>query len=183
MREQRQSITRRALLGVSASLSTLVFVGGLVACGNTTSSGGRAPLATDAVPLVVFEGLPHQQSETTLLKSELASKPTVSHGGFPFYEKQVAVPPDVADLVRTTLEAPSTLVPWSEMKLCGAFHPDWLVSLRDGSTTKSYLICFGCHEVIVDTGAASTTFDIATDAYETLRDSLSTLRTNRPRRE
>jgi hypothetical protein len=95
----------------------------------------------------VFEGLPHQFDEAELLEAELARKETVNIGGFPFYAEPISVDSRTLESIAAGCRSPASYAPWSGLKLCGGFHPDWCVTFGEGETSWHLLICFGCREL------------------------------------
>ncbi len=136
-----------------------------------------------SVKLRLFEGLPHQGWEKDLLKSELASKQTFKSHGHYFYETEITPSEaDAAALTKLATSAP-TFVEWRGSKLCGAFHPDWLLrwTTADGQTHGLHF-CFNCHEAKLFGGAYRLYCDVPETPYETLKAALSKYASQRPAR-
>jgi hypothetical protein len=150
----------------------------LSACGDGPADAARSAATSDAVTL--YEGLPHQGFEEKLLESELAKKPVVRWGGFPFYAGSIA--PSAADAarLRELLSAESTFEPWSGEKKCGGFHPDWAVEIGTGDAASRALVCFGCEEIKLLKGGSEERFDVADAAEKALVQVLGAYRKNRP---
>ena len=126
----------------------------------------------------IYEGLPHQMFESASLKEEMKRSDTTQIAKFPFY-----IPPIVAkddQNLRTILSAPASLVAFGGEKMCGGFHPDYCVSWEVDGKTFNALVCFGCHEILLETGGKSFRYDLTKDAYDGLRKALSPFRLKRP---
>ncbi len=96
--------------------------------------------------LVVYEGLPHQTSESELLKKELATKETVEFVGFPFYRAPLTISGDDAVALKE-LYTSGRFTAYQGPKACGGFHPDYCAVWTDGYETVTVLVCFGCGEI------------------------------------
>lgn len=143
------------------------------------------PRLRDAIPqattTVLYEGLPHQGWQAGLFESERAARPHVEFHGHLFYsETIVPSPQDSAQLALIVRDA-TTLEEWRGMKLCGAYHPDWLIEwkLSDGSTYQLHF-CFGCHEVKIYGPGWKLYCDVTQDSYSKLRAILERYARNRP---
>jgi|GEM_PF-2387509 len=90
------------------------------------------PRLTDSIPQatasVLCEGLPHQGWEITLFESEREAKPHIESHGHLFYAEAITpTPAQLAQLV-TIIRDSATFEEWGGMKMCGLYHPDWLMS-------------------------------------------------------
>lgn len=131
--------------------------------------------------LVILEGLPHQGWEQGLLESEQASKDTTKIHGFHFYSK--AITPTDSDLksLISAITNESSIVEWGGMKLCGGYHPDYVVQWRDSQGyLYQALICFGCHEIKLYGGGIQLYADLSSGAYDTLKKTLTLYGNQRP---
>lgn len=160
----------------AAVVYAAAVVAGCNSAGEQAASGGQ--VASDD-PVVLYEGLPHQMFESQSLARELATKETVKSGGFPFYAPRIDPSAPDARRLRDLLSADSSFKPYSGPKLCGGFHPDWLVEAETGDGATRALLCFGCSEVEF-LGARTGHFDIDESAKAQFEATLSPYRKNRP---
>jgi len=98
--------------------------------------------------VTLYEGLPHQDYEASLLASERATHPVLELGGFPFYERPVSWRADDTEQLATWLTDPLGITTrhagWGS---CGSFHPDYAL-VWDGPAGRAVaLVCLTCGEV------------------------------------
>jgi hypothetical protein len=135
---------------------------------------------TRAEKVVLYEGLPHQLFEKSLLDEELRTKKTIKVEGFPFYEEPLDLKEEHAkELTRLVSDAKS-FQPHTEDKKCGGFHPDYLVEWRKGDEVYQCLTCFGCHEVKIAGPKVALHFDLVNEVQDRLTEVLKSYRKNRP---
>jgi len=67
------------------------------------------------------------------------------------------------------------------VKACGEFHPDYCLSWTVNARRYNALICFGCHEIILETEGKAFRYDLDEKAYEALEKSLTPYRVKRPK--
>ena len=128
----------------------------------------------------LFEGLPHQRWEKELLDEELKSKRTLELHEFPFYQEKRAMSEDDVAVVRRTLADVKSIEAWRGEKLCGGYHPDYLLEWREGEEVYRVQICLGCHELKFFGKDLEIYCDIHEDAFEKLAPVLKKYQKNRP---
>ncbi len=101
------------------------------------------------------------------------------HGHW-FYSAAVMIDDQEFQEIARILEAESTFQKWIGEKLCGGFHPDWLVRLSGSDGPVTYMICLGCHEAKVIASGTETRYDLSDAAYSALVKVLKEKRINRP---
>jgi len=142
---------------------------------NVISTGvGRAP------EFILYEGLPHQTAESELLKKELATKQTVRLHGYPFYARPLPVAAEDIDKLRRLCSSADSFWTYSGAKFCGGFHPDYCLVWKDGKVTYEFLICFGCHEMMLCHPKKEHMADIRNEAYEQFKTILTKYHAQRP---
>jgi hypothetical protein len=97
--------------------------------------------------LQIYEGLPHNHFEKELLKRERATKSTVVMSRYDFYLPPLT--PSESDQIelKAICATRDSFSPWAGDKLCGGFHPDWLLEWKnDMGETSRISVCFGCGE-------------------------------------
>ena len=151
---------------------------------------GRAPLSDasqfhDSIAVAkeirVYEGLPHQMFERDLMKKELERLDIIKIATFPFYTPFI-VPKDDSSL-KAVLSAPASLELFAGEKMCGGFHPDYCISWNKDAKAFNALICFGCHEIILETEGRRFRYDLSRKAYTELKNILSSYGTKRPKKK
>jgi hypothetical protein len=125
-----------------------------------------------------YEGLPHPLGSREEFASELATKKTTEIHGRAFYEQPLVMDPQDLERFRAAcLEAENFRVVRG-MKLCGGFHPDYLLSWRQGERRFDFEFCFGCGEAKMFLGDQETLYvDMRTDVFADL---LEKYRAQRP---
>ncbi|QJW94473.1 hypothetical protein [Frigoriglobus tundricola] len=151
-----------------------------------TTFANYKPLAAavaKADKVALLEGLPHPMFEKKLLESELKTKKTVSHHGFPFYAEPVALKEADAKTLTKLFTDETSFKAFSGAKKCGGFHPDYCIEWHVGKDLYRCLVCFGCHEVKVFGPKTELYCDITKDAYDSFKTVLQPYRKNRPERK
>ena len=134
----------------------------------------------EAREIVVFEGLPHPYSEHAEFEKERNAKKCVELRGYWFYdEARVAWNEDFNSL-RRALAARGGIIEWGGNKLCGGFHPDYLIRWKVAGGTCDALICFGCHEIKLFGPRDRLYADLSKQTYEQLKQGLAKFRKHRP---
>ncbi len=135
---------------------------------------------TDEASLAIFEGLPHQDSQSKLYKRELKSKPAVTRYGYSFYEPSVAVSGKEKDQLLKLLKKPGAFRKYGGRKFCGGFHPDYSLHWKTASGEVEMHLCFGCHEMRVYSGDLEVHADMGESTPEALKKLLNPFQNNRP---
>jgi len=131
----------------------------------------------------LFEGLPHQSWERDMLETELDTKKTFKAHGHHFYQAEITPSEADTSLLTGVATSVATFEEWTGMKLCGGYHPDWLVrwTVSDGQTHELHL-CFGCHEAKLYGSGYQLYCDVADTNYEIIKSALSRYSSQRPQR-
>lgn len=120
----------------------------------------------NASKLVLVEGVPgsfHPEEEDAQ---------TMRIGRHRFFDGRISMAQSDESKLVQILHAEDSFTPWEEEKLCGGFHPDWAIEETKEGNKTFYLVCFGCHEVIVKSDGSyglNRRFDMTKDAYEELQ--------------
>lgn len=163
------------------ALSASIFFG--AGCGKHSHFTPATEGLRQGSSLTLYEGLPHQSWEGELLQKELATKKTVTIHGFPFYERPLSIAAADVEELRRLCFAADSFSPYGGPKACGAYHPDYCLSWKDGATTCELLICFGCHEMKFFSLKQEELADIRKDAYNRFAAILQKYRDQRPKKE
>lgn len=144
------------------------------------------PFATavgSATKARLHEGLPHQSWEQDLLNSELNSKETFKSHGHLFYAAEIDPSAGDITMLRQLSTTASGFREWSGMKLCGGYHPDWLIrwTAADGADHELHL-CFGCLEARFYGPGYRLYCDLESDCYSALKSILERYGKQRPKR-
>lgn len=131
----------------------------------------------------LFEGLPHQSWESEILDTELDTKKTFKSHGHYFYQAEITPSEADSSLLAGVATSVATFEEWAGKKLCGGYHPDWLVrwTASDGQTHELH-ICFGCGEAKLYGSGYQLYCDVAHTPYEILKSTLSRYSSQRPQR-
>ena len=165
-------------------LASALLVGSLSAkqpapASEEASSKIRKAMA-EAATVTVYEGLPHQMFEPDLLAAESKRKDTEKIGSFRFYTPSVAA--TNSEVLKRILSSSDTIQVFGGEKLCGGFHPDYVVqwSGEDGSRFFAH-ICFGCHEIIYSDGKNEYRYDFENEPFKKLMKELAPYAKKRPK--
>jgi hypothetical protein len=145
-----------------------------------TKIGPVAKSIVSSKEIQLFEGLPHQYWEKELLDEELKSKRIVQLYDFPFYQEKRAMAEADAAVVRRILSDVRSVEAWRGEKLCGGYHPDYLLEWRAGEEVYQVQICLGCHELKFFAKDLKIDCDVHQDACEKLATVLKKYQKNRP---
>jgi hypothetical protein len=129
--------------------------------------------------LLLHEGLPHQTWERTALEKELKKSHDIILG-HAFYSRKPPLNVSDAESLAALLNDSDTFDTYHGPKACGGFHPDFAVEFV--AQKRTYLLCFGCHEVIVLHDSTEQIYDLSKEAHEKLKALLSNYRLSRPSR-
>ena len=175
----------RALLPLSVLAVVTLMLGG---CAQTPPIGKIVPVRAGdemreslraADELYVYEGLPHQTKEKSLMESELAKSEVIRIHGYPFYLPKARAKKESE--LKKLLGDPRTYGKYTGPKTCGGYHPDYAVHWMENGVPKHILICFGCGEALFSDGSELLPFDIRHSQMYKLRDDLlSVQRLKRP---
>lgn len=92
----------------------------------------------------VFEGMPHQNFEADLLKIERDKIEETIIGDFSFYPEPQNLQKEDEPALKELLGAPHVFRPFLYLKMCGGFHPDYVIRFTKGEKHCDLLLCFGC---------------------------------------
>lgn len=133
--------------------------------------------------LAILEGLPHQGWERDLWKAEIAAKETTKIHGFHFYAKRITPSDNDVQSLITVISDENGIVEWRGMKMCGSYHPDFVLQWYDSDgELHQALICFGCHEIKLYGKGIQLYADLSKDAYDALKRTLLHYEDQRPKR-
>jgi hypothetical protein len=134
-----------------------------------------------AQTVTVYEGLPHQMFENDAYLRELKRADVVRIETFPFYAEPLSVsPPEKSELTETVL-GDDAHIPYRGPKMCGGYHPDYVLIWEKAGHKSGAMVCFGCHEVIYFTPQGRLIEELGDAAYGKLKAVLSRYRVNRPK--
>ena len=148
---------------------------------NFANHGPLAERAAKADKIVLYEGLPHQTIESTLLKEELKSKKTVELHDFPFYADPLPISKHDGEKLTALFTDTNSFSPFVAEKRRGGFHPDYCIEWHVGHELYRCLVCFGCHEIKAYGPEQMVRCDIQNHAYEQFERVLKPHRKQRPR--
>jgi hypothetical protein len=138
---------------------------------------------TKAKTVAVYEGLPHQHFEPSLLEAERKEKKTVKLHGFDFYADPIELKPELTKQLNARGSDRNSYSRYRGAKLCGGFHPDWCLEWKDGDQTYRLLLCFGCGEAKLHGSKIEALTELNEEQKKQWSDLLDPLYKNRPKRE
>jgi hypothetical protein len=108
-----------------------------------------ATIASKADSVILWEGLPHPNTEGPLYFQEVRSKATIALHGSRFYEQPLELKDQDAKRLTALFCDKGSFKQHDRhiLKKCGGFHPDWCVEWRKGQEICRTLICLGCNEM------------------------------------
>ncbi len=180
------SIRRMFRIACTAWLAAVVVF--LSSCASTVVPAERWSLSAEGVALLercrganrveIFEGLPHQDS-VEFLRESLRPDTFVSHG-FAFYRPAMTFSPRRVQSFAAPLVGNAAHSPWSGMKFCGPYHPDYMLRFHDSAGCVEMHFCLGCGEAVFHTGATSVRTDVAEHVRQPCERALDRRRQKRP---
>lgn len=110
-----------------------------------------ASLLPQAGPVLgeMYEGLPHPKWDRNEFLSELWTSSNQSIQGYRFYKRPAAPSASVQATLLDVLARKEFFQPYPGPKMCGGYHADFAVRLESHGKSTWFLVCLGCHEVIV----------------------------------
>jgi hypothetical protein len=97
--------------------------------------------------VTLYEGLPNDFDEETLLISERRTKDTIQIDGCDFYKRPLVLSEESSRELTAIFCTPKLFSPYFAPKSCGGFHADYCVEWSDDANTYQAIVCFGCCEV------------------------------------
>lgn len=97
---------------------------------------------------------------------------------YKFHRKPVEVTGEDIESLKRIFQDQNSFSAWEGPKLCGKFYPAYAVIFRVRGIWQHALICFKCHEIIIDTQRNMLTIDIQGSAYYQLNRILEKYRHN-----
>lgn len=97
----------------------------------------------------MYEGLPHPYWDKAGFARELWTTSNQSIAGHRFYKKLARPSPEVQAVLLDVLNRKESFEPYPGPKMCGGYHADFAVRLESHGKSTWFLVCLGCHEVIV----------------------------------
>jgi hypothetical protein len=172
---------RRAATGLVCLLALATFVWAIVSTEWWKTRRHFASIAAEVASspkLVLYEGLPHERADRESFLSALQTKPTIKIQEHFFYEHPLEAPPEAIASLRSLCAAADSFRPWRPGKLCMGFHPDFALQWTKGDSIVSFLICFGCLEMQIDSPRGRLMMDL--NDHKSFLRILKPLRRERP---
>ena len=177
-------LIRALLIGVVVLAITLFALLFLPILPGVTSSEELRLSLHETHHIEVFEGLPHQAFERSLLAIESLRTDTTKIGSFPFYTPSSEPSSNRATKLKDLLSSNEgyTRQSFWVAKKCGGFHPDYAIAWKDGGATQYALICLGCSEIEFISPRRSIRYDISSKLDDQLTELLAEYDSKRPKR-
>jgi hypothetical protein len=129
----------------------------------------------------VYEGLPHRMFESDIYLRELKREDVIRIETFPFYGESLSVSPTEQSTLTQIVLGDDAHIPYRGPKMCGGYHPDYVLIWDAAGHKSGAMVCFGCHEVIYFTPQGRLIEELGDAAYGKLKAVLSRYRVNRPK--
>ena len=94
----------------------------------------------------VFEGLPHPRWDPDLLAAESKRGISFEDHGFLFYAPVRDISKADTGALKRSLQSEKSYSRFKGFKMCGGYHPDFLIRMIGDGGMVSFQICFGCGE-------------------------------------
>ncbi len=128
--------------------------------------------------IVLYEGLPAEDGDHQLYKSELENKPNIEINGFRFYKLPLTLTDRDAKQLTAIFCTQTLFRRYLGPKPCGGFHPDFCVEWQNEDKVYRALVCFGCDEIKWSGPETALHCDLRSGRLISI---LRAYRTNRPR--
>jgi len=115
-------------------------------------------------------GLPHSFQDRSSFYAALWFTNSYSYDGYLFKERKVNTSKKFNDVTTAILTSIDSFEPYAGPKLCGGYHADYMFTLTEAGEDYHFMVCFGCHEVLIYTPSGSRIVDLDREAYNKLRD-------------
>lgn len=131
----------------------------------------------------VFEGLPHPRWDPSLLAAEAERGISFEDHGFLFYSPASRITEADTSALRRSLRSEKSYSRFKGFKMCGGYHPDFLIRLSGEDGPVSFQICFGCGEARIFKGAQVLHCDLTREGFTLLKAVLEDYYLERPDRK
>jgi hypothetical protein len=128
----------------------------------------RLPLDSPSLA-EMYEGLPHPR-EAGEFARELWTTSNQSIAGHRFYKKPARPSPEVQAVLLDVLNRKESFEPYPGPKMCGGYHADFAARLESGGKSIWFLVCLGCHEVIIQADGKEMICDLESRAARRLEE-------------
>jgi hypothetical protein len=119
---------------------------------------------SEAESMIIYEGLPRASDDE--LANIKQKHETVDIDGWSFYSAPLAASPSIIEKLRSTLVDYRAFEPYTGVKFCGGFHPDFCVQWKVGEQTHNALVCLRCFELAYVEPSGKRTFDFNDAAWK-----------------
>ena len=110
-------------------------------------------------------GLPHNYFASDEFLKSVWFTFTTSHHGYRFRSFAWTPSPRFADLVQRLFTEKSTFTPYGGPKLCGGYHADFAVQLDAPKRAVEFMVCLGCHEVLLFAPSGECIVELSDESY------------------
>jgi hypothetical protein len=138
------------------------------------SLDGEFPRISSLLPsadgrLISFHrGLPHNYFDSLDFLHAVWLSPTWSYHGYCFEFSEWSPSPEFRTLVHSAFTQKHSFKQYGGPKLCGGYHADFLAEFTTSTGTTQFMVCLGCHEVLVFAPSGSGIVELSRDAYDAL---------------
>lgn len=129
-------------------------------------------LLPQASPLLaeMYEGLPHPKWDRREFVSELWMSSNQSIQGYRFYKRPAAPSASVQSILLDVLARKESFEPYPGSKMCGGYHADFAARLEADGKSTWFLVCLGCHEVLIHANGKELICDLERHAARRLEE-------------
>lgn len=122
----------------------------------------------DSTPIKFHAGLPHNFFDKSSFIRAVWLSRTKNFHGYRFFSKKWLPSGEFTDVVAQVLTDPKSFRAYRGPKLCGGYHADFLAQFETSQGKHTFLVCLGCHEVIVVSSRGSKIVELSTQSYDIL---------------
>lgn len=113
-------------------------------------------------------GLPRNFDDTSEFLRAVWLSPTWSYHGYRFQFSEWRPSPAFRSLVHGALTQKQSFEAYGGPKLCGGYHADFVAEFTTSDGPVQFMVCLGCHEVLVFGPRGSSIVELSKKAYNSI---------------
>jgi|APTNR8051073442_1049403.scaffolds.fasta_scaffold02744_5 hypothetical protein len=124
--------------------------------------------AADSQIASFHRGLPHNLSDPSAFLRAVWLSPTWSYHGYRFQFAEWRPSPAFRSVVQGALTQKRSFNTYGGPKACGGYHADFVAEFATSDGPVQFMVCLGCHEVLVFGPHGSSIVELSQTAYDSL---------------